>query len=64
MGKKKGKKKGLSTGAKIGIGLGAISLAGLGAVAYKASKSSAGQWIGRNAANRSRYKIQRRGRWN
>ena len=60
----KKKKKGMSTGAKIGLSLAAISVAGLGATAYKVGSSGVGKAIGRNAANRSRYKVQKTGRWN
>ena len=60
----KKKKKGMSTGAKVGLSLAAISVAGLGAAAYKVGSSGAGRAMRRNAANRSRYKVQRTGRWN
>ena len=62
--KKKKKKKGLSTGVKIALGIGGLSLAAIGGTAYQISQSGAGKMMSRNAANRSRYKVQKRGRWN
>ena len=51
---------------KIGLGVAGLGTAALAASAYKVSQSGAGQWMGRNAANRSRYKVPTHwgSRWN
>jgi len=64
--RKKTKRTGAGWGKKVLLGVAGIGTAALAASAYTVSQSGAGKWMGRNAANRSRYKVPTHwgSRWN
>ena len=63
---KKTKKKGAGWGKKVLLGVAGLGTAGLMASAYKVKSSGFGNFLAKNAANRSRYKVAQNwgSRWN